>query len=235
MRGKGLRGPKVYSISRICTTNYQQNYGIVLQTDAYGIPKFANLGTGGTSSDILTFAFTMNGVQVFVGGQGSLLTAPSYTAPMPGVTDFTSLFDSYMIDKIEIRAFASWSNNSVTGGTSVGQLPYIVHAFDNDDALSTTATNLMQKTGAKMEQFVNTGGGILLRTIRPSQAIQMYNTSTTTGYAPRRGYVDMGSPSVPHYAYKLALDNSSMVYNTNGVLGTIDFQFKYYLKLKFTI
>lgn len=235
-RGKNLRGPRVYRITRLCSSNYQQNYGIALTTSATGFPQFTSLGAGAASSDTVTFSFSLAGVNVYIGGQGALLSAPTYVAGLPqGVTDLGALFDCYMIEKIEIMGYASWAGNSVTAATQAGQLPYIIHAFDNDDAFTTSASAIMQKTGAKYDQMANMGNGTRLATIRPSQAIQMYNTTTTTGYAPRRGFIDMASPNVPHYGFKMALDNANTGYATNQNIGTLNLVFKYHVKLKFTI
>lgn len=230
-KGKPLRGPKVFSLTRVTSTNYQQNYGIMLATDSSGIPKFQ---AQSVQSDIMTMNFTLNGVNIYIGGQGSLLTAPTYVAPLPGISDCQALFDSYFIDYIEIMALTSFTDNSVTGGTIASQLPYVVHCFDNDDSLSNNATTIMQKTGAKYTQF--TGVGMKrIGTIRPSQAIQLYGSSTTTGYAPKRGFVDMASASVPHYGYKFALDNTTTTYNVNSNIASINFIFKYHMKFKYTL
>jgi len=230
-KNKGLRGPKVFSLVRLASTNLRQSQGIGLRTNLAGYPEFYSTTNPVTSADNIQFIFTMAGVQVTFNG------ATGFTATLPGMAgDMGQLFDNYMIDKIDIYAMATWNGNQVSGQNVIGQLPYIIHAFDPDDANATSSDSIMQKTGAKYTQICESRSPIKLRTIQPMQASMIYNTLTTTAYAPKRGFVDMVNTTVPHYGYKLALDNVSLAAAAaNTVIGNINFVFKYHLKLRFLI
>lgn len=221
----------MYTLTRLCSTNYQQNYGIGLRTSLGGYPEFYNLSSSLQSSDNIQFIFTLAGVQVLFNG------AAGFTAAMPGFSDMSGLFDNYMISQIDVMAIATWDGNQVSGNNVVGQLPYIVHAFDVDDAAATAASAMMQKTGAKFTQIASSGPNpIMLRKIYPAQASMVYNTLTTTAYTPKRGFVDMANTAVPHYGYKLALDNTyKAAAATSTDIGSINFIFRYHIKLRYTL
>jgi len=215
---------------RLCSTNYQGFTGIGIRTNLAGNPEFYMPSSTLVSAQSIQMSFTLSGVNLFFGALGG------FVAQMPGYTDMGTLFDNYMIEKVEIMAMASWNGNTVTGGSTVGQLPYIVHCFDIDDTNESPSTVIMQKTGAKFTQLISSNGTPnKLATIKPAQASMIYNTSTTTAYAPKRGFVDMANPNVPHYGYKMALDNSSKAYPTSTDIGTLNLVFRYHIKLRFTL
>lgn len=223
IRGRIKRVPKVYNFVRTCTSNNQGSNSLVLRTAGGGGYTFCNNGATITGT-ALSFEFCLSGVNIYL--DGTFLTQ----AVMPSLTDFGNLFDSYMIDKVEIMALTSISQATLSSGTNGPQLPYICHAVDLDDANATQANALLQYPSCRWFQWRTPQK---LRTIRPCQASMLYNGTLATAYTQKRGYVDMQNVNVPHYGFKMALDNNALSSSAaNTQYGTLDFIFKYYIKLR---
>lgn len=131
----------------------------------------------------------------------------------------------------------TYDGNSVTAGTVVGQLPYIIYTEDYDDAAATTATDIMQYTTAKWTNLSTGIGGkpMKLMSIMPRAQMQMYAATTNQlALAPPKLWLDAGSPNIPHYGVKMALDNpgNGVAYNAGTLIGTVNFVFRYHLSMK---
>lgn len=218
---------RVYTFVRSCTSNNQGSNSLLLKTDGSGNYQFTN-SAGTIGGTMLTMEFLLTGVNIYL--TNTLVTQ----ATMPSTNEFTTLFDTYMIDKVEVTALFSFSNATGAAGSGAFQCPYIIHAVDYDDSNATNAAALLQYPDTKWTQMLGTPQK--LRTIRPKQSVMVYNTATSTAYGPKRGWLDCVNNAVPHYGFKMALDNNAQSNSTaNQVFGNINFVFKYTLKLKDTI
>jgi len=225
---RGQRSTNVFSYVRTTTSNYSGTLGLSLKTNAAGLPQWTS---GLTQGSTLQFVFTLGGVGIYIDG------ALAFTAPLPSYTEYTALYDNYRIDKVEIMAMTTYDGNNVTAGTVVGQLPYIVFTEDYDDASATTATEIMQYTTAKWTNLTTgtTGKPMKLMSITPRAQMQMYAATTNNlAMAPAKLWLDAGSPSIPHFGFKMALDNpgNGIAYAVNTLIGTVNFVFKFHLSMK---
>lgn len=218
----------MFSYIRTTSSNYGGTLGLSLKTNAAGLPQWTS---GATQGSTLQIVFTLVGAGLYIDG------VLAYTAPLPSYTEYTALYDNYRIDKVDIMAMTTYDGNSVTAGTVVGQLPYIIYTEDYDDAAATTATDIMQYTTAKWTNLSTGIGGkpMKLMSIMPRAQMQMYAATTNQlALAPPKLWLDAGSPNIPHYGVKMALDNpgNGVAYNAGTLIGTVNFVFRYHLSMK---
>lgn len=128
---------------------------------------------------------------------------------LPDYTDFTSLFDSYKIDWIEVTLRAAQNSVDISQqvygptGTAgqVNSLPLFTYAIDRDDSVPPTSSDqLLQYANCRVKRVLN---DIKIK-IRPG-----FQDSAPTGGAttvivqgPRSGYIDMTYPDVIHRGVK---------------------------------
>lgn len=229
-KGYSNRVPRVYNFMRVCSTNAATTNAISLTTNGAGYLEFK---TGLVSGGRMSMEFTLAGVNWYLNG------TYAGQAALPSATEFTALFDTYMIDKIDVMAMTTFSNVGMVSSPSTQAiaLPYVAYVKDYDDSNDTQLPVIQQYNGVRYTNFTNgvRGGPVKLATIRPKQSVMIYNTSTTTAYGEKRGWVDCVNANVPHYGMKYALDNSSISYPVNTTVATVNFIFRYHLKLKNTI
>lgn len=112
---------------------------------------------------------------------------------LPNFSDFTSLFDQYAIDRVDL---------SLVIGNVVLQ---VISSQDfDDDNLPASAATLLERATAEV---VTVGAGSTIqfsRSIRPCIATEVFNSLVSTGYG--RGkpgtLIDSANPNVPHFGYK---------------------------------
>lgn len=129
---------------------------------------------------------------------------------VPGTSEFTNLFDQYMITGIQYR----WrvqrdpSVNNQTAAANQGIFPriYWVHDHDSAEASSTIAT-LSQNPKMRDMAFTANKDCSRWQYLKPAVAQQMYGP-VLTGYSAKwRTWLDCGYPGTPHYAVKFYYDN----------------------------
>lgn len=215
-----------YKFVRTCSTNGSGN-SLVLSTDALGVPKFF---VGANSATNLQLDFSLQQLRLSLGG------AVQITSVTPDYAEFTSLFDQWCIEKVEVNFFPSYSNAGMSSNGLL-MLPSIVHAVDDDDSTAATNLQLQQYGTAKYTQLLNNSQGVVspLRVFRPKPALAVYQTGVTFAYGEMtRGpkWIDVAYPTVPHYGFKAALDPSTATGTANSVMAYIDVVVKYHFKFK---
>ena len=156
-----------------------------------------------------------------------------------GYSDFTSLYDSFMITGVQVT-FQLITNpdsiNSTNGAPSTFTVqpsnwyPKLWYVFDNDDSNSVSLDNIRERQGVKVK-ILRPNSQIKVF-VKPSVAVQTYLTSTSTGYAPKRMFLDMATgQSVPHYGLKFCIDALGIDPNDTYPF-KVRVETKYYLKFK---
>lgn len=125
-------------------------------------------------------------------------------------TEFTNLFDQYMIAGIQYRWCLKLSPDFVTTSTNRGLYTYLKWVHDHDDVTintTTIANDIVQYP--KMQEFIfspdrpNTKWYFL----KPAVANSVYGTLVTTAYAPSwRVWCDSAYPGIQHYGIKAVAD-----------------------------
>lgn len=135
-------------------------------------------------------------------GSGSFALSQVFTAG-----EFTNLFDAYRINCVVLKIVPDqgnpiggvWTNQPITPNT--GQFHW---CYDyNDNALPTIA----QIAEYSSYKTTPANRSITIK-LYPKPTMIVYNGGVTNGYAqPKKMWLDMGSPSIPHYVIKFGWDN----------------------------
>lgn len=149
---------------------------------------------------------------------------------LPNYTEFTTLYDQYMITKVvlkfyHIRDQALITNTAPAGGTSGG---YILSVIDHDDDNTpANADELRQYANCKI---VNIGYDWSRVTV-PAVLRQMYETSVATAYTPSfHQWISTTDPNTEHFGIKVCLHANDANAVTNSIQYSVDAM--YYIKCK---
>lgn len=154
-------------------------------------------------------------------------------------TELTALYDQYKINFVEI--YMMWSPDylhvatAATSGERANLVPpslKIYHIADYDDANALTKDEFKER--AKTQLTLLKPGMVKKITVKPAVLSQMYETLTSTGYAPKWNIkLDTEDPSVPHYSYKFGVEVPKVLPATSADidLGHISFEFRYNLTM----
>lgn len=129
-------------------------------------------------------------------------------------SDFTSLYDRYRIDYIQVRAQLitnpdgnQFVNSALPNYTN--WYPKLWWCPDYDDGAQETLDELKQR--AKTKCIVLQPNRMYKFGVKPAVLTQAYRTSLTTGYTPKwKQWIDMAQTDVPHYGIKYVVDGQSL-------------------------
>lgn len=151
------------------------------------------------------------------------------------VTDFSTLYDRYMITRVDVE-FQLLSNpdsaTSVNTTTAAGTnfYPRLWYYTDHDDAATPANLNEVKQV-SRARNAVMEPNKVITVTVKPAILNQTYRTVATTGYSPQWNiWIDMAQTDVPHYGLKWSMDTNSLTPATPGYTYTTCV--KYYFKCK---
>lgn len=125
-------------------------------------------------------------------------------------TEFTSLFDQYMIVGIQYR-FRIQRDPSVNSSTAVsnqGIFPRVFWVHDHDDSSAPgSQQDLYQYPRMRELQFTANKDTTRWMYLKPAVATQIYGPVNVGYNAKWRTWLDCGYPGTPHYGIKLAYNN----------------------------
>jgi len=134
-----------------------------------------------------------------------------------GYTDFTDLYDRYMITCVVMRfrlvnnPNSTWSlntNPAAQTAMSANFYPAMYYCKDYDDSAAETLEQLKERANTK--RMILQPNKMYKIVLRPAVTMQTYATATSTGYAPKwKQWIDMANTSVPHYGLKYVVDCSA--------------------------
>jgi len=126
-------------------------------------------------------------------------------------TEFGAMFDSFKITKavVKLQLITNPDSTWALGGGSTGQpsnwYPKFWYIKDYDGGSADSLAQIKERQGVKY--FVLRPNKTYSLPISPMVAVQTYRTTTTTGYAPRRLFLDMANGTdVPHYGMHYVID-----------------------------
>ena len=210
-KSRKTRIPSVYKLNdalvhkHVVTCSTSDFTQLSLTIPASGVGLFNMYGS---SSANLQLSFALAGMTVYIGG------AAVTVIPLPNVTELKALYDSYVIEKIEVNL---WSGNTVSqvgvvrpdADFDLGYVDYtmapmclIGHVVDMDDAANTSITQLQQYSQYKCTQL---GLG---KPINHSFTPCCNDTlSNATGYGrSTKQIINTANDNVQHFGLKLAVD-----------------------------
>jgi len=124
--------------------------------------------------------------------------------------EFTAMFDQYKIVavdfKIQMISSPDASNlpNSTSSTNSVNWFPKLWYIRDYDGGGSDTLAQIKERVGVKF--FVMRPNKAYNIRISPKVLFQTYKTLTSTGYSPKKGWIDCADNNVPHYGLNAVID-----------------------------
>jgi len=155
---------------------------------------------------------------------------------IPNVTEFTSLFDSYMLTGVMLQfklidnPDQTWLTNSTTAvANSRNFFPTIWYVADHDDNNNVPIGNIKEFERVRHKVlYPNRETNIMLR---PTTLGQVYLTSTTSALTEnrRRSWLDMATTNIPHFGFKSVIDFEGIAPAANY---RIKVNAKYYFKCK---
>lgn len=129
-----------------------------------------------------------------------------------GYTDFSSLYDQFMITYAQLHitlitnpnSFLS-TNGAINAQNQDNWYPKLWYVYDSDDATSLSLDVIRERQGVKYKTL-RPNSSIVIN-VKPRALVQTYRTATSTGYAPKRMFLDVATGyNVPHYGLKFCID-----------------------------
>lgn len=118
---------------------------------------------------------------------------------LPGVSEFTTLFDMYKINGIKLSFVPAQTGADTNDPSKFMYMPDFWTVIDYDDANTPTKNDMLQCTGLRMTR----GNRTHSRYIKPAVSAEVYRSLTNSSYAPKwRQWLDMADTGVPHYGIK---------------------------------
>lgn len=198
---------------RVSKRRYKIRRGVV--TANYSFSRYlvnqpaANIAvTGGsynTTTSVLTCGSNVTEIDV-----GQNFTIGS----VPNVSEFSTLFDQYKIRRVVITMkLLNVPENSAAPMLNYANYgnfyPTIWWVNDYDDSGPVTLAAIKEFHGVKHRVlFPNRE---LKMSVAPTVLTQMFRTTLTTGYAPKKAtWLDIAATDIPHYANKFVVDLEGM-------------------------
>ena len=171
------------------------------------------VGLNNVATDVSTGTYDgTTSLLTYTGTSETRLAMSCVFDDLPSKTEFTTLFDSYMITGVMIQ-IKMLNNpdapnyiNTNTSGNSSNFYPTIWYVADHDDATPITLAAI--KEFEKVRHKVLRPNTELNIRLRPTTLTQLYRTVTSTGYVnnQRRQWIDLADTDVPHYGLKFVID-----------------------------
>lgn len=129
---------------------------------------------------------------------------------VPGNSDFGNLFDRYMITYAKIYYHLKVDPSAQSASTATW--PKLYYVRDYDDAGSAFTIDDLRQHGRCAYRVMNPNKPVVFG-FKPATLSETYRSAISTAYAPKwRTWIDMNSNDVPHYGWKIAIDDLT---NTN--------------------
>lgn len=130
---------------------------------------------------------------------------------LPDYSEFTNLFDEYMISKIVIQFTPNGINAAESVNLTDGWFMMVVDK--DDDTTPTTYNTLLQYPNCKIRSYIKPHRLVFY----PRVSTAIFNGGVTTAYGSNRRYIDCSSSGVPHYGFKYGIAQAgtvnSVIYN----------------------
>lgn len=185
------------------------------------LPLNQSTGWAGTSSFALTVSATLATLDIFAGG--TLV----YQPVMPGLTDFTNLFDQYKINSIRFELYYAVNENQLPSSNA---LPMVHIANDYNDTNNYTLADIQQYPN--MYTFQLGKEKPIVWYLKPRVRLDVLtNTGVTSSSAfNTTGWIDTSSPSIQQLGTKIYCNTMGRTANTDignvVLMATFDMEFK---------
>lgn len=158
--------------------------------------------------------------QLVAGGAATGASQLFQLSQLPNYTEFTALYDQYMIKAVKISLIPKYTEVAL-GSTTQGNMWSVV---DYDDATPPpNIDTILQYQNLKRTRMSQ----VHSRYLKPAVSSEVYATGLASSYSPKKNvWLDATTAQVEHYGVKFWFDARG----TQPV--TFDMQVKYYLAFK---
>lgn len=170
----------------------------------------------------LQISFSLSQTSFYIAG--SLLG----NAANPGASDFTSLYDSYKLEHIELACMFG-TNAYAAAGVTQYQLPIVNVVVDPSDISTISLSSILQYANLQTVQFGNTNtqnGWVMKFSPKPTLSAG----ANAVAAVEENPWLNIDVPTTPYYGVKMFFDNAGSTYN--GVIGTMTFYVKYHWAMR---
>lgn len=145
---------------------------------------------------------------------------------LPNASEFTNLFDQYMISKVVTKMWLKIDPGAQAAGTASYPRLYVTRDFDT--STNPASLNDLRQYGRCKVIAFNPNRPITLVS-KPNILSLSYTSAVQSNYTPRwNQWIDVGDPATVHYAWLYAIDDLT---NTNY---RVTIEHTYYFKCKNT-
>lgn len=148
-------------------------------------------------------------------------------ANLPNATDFTNLFDQYMLSHVQVKFYLSVDPSAQSAATAYQPRMFFVR--DHNDSTAPATLNELRERGDCQTRVLSVARPLVIN-VKPSVLAETLKTGGTTTYSPRyKTWLPTANTDVPHYGLKWAIDDFT---NTNYKLNV---EATYWLRCKTTV
>jgi hypothetical protein len=152
-----------------------------------------------------------------------------YNDALPGVTEFSALYDQWSIANVVLRwdmQSSIYTNSGATYGS-----PLLLHMMDYDDTTDPGLAGILQYPQVRTHCFSKGGYDPLILNLTPRPLMDVAGSGISTNYSPMEvnPFLKTSDMSTPHYCFKSQFQNFGA---SASVL--IVFQITLYYDLEFT-
>jgi len=153
------------------------------------------------------------------GGSAYTQALTMQLANLPNATDFQNLFDMYKIDKVDFvfSLIQNPDNTQSSVNLTDAYYPRMWYVYDADDANPIGLDAIRQVQGARY-RMLKPNEFVKLSVVPKFQSLS-YKTSTSEGFRPSTGFLDIQDTDIPHFGLKVVVD-----FNGNNTQRTYDVQ-----------
>jgi len=129
---------------------------------------------------------------------------------LPNFADFSSLFDRYMISYLKVYYHLKTDPSAQSSVTAT--FPKLYWIRDYDDGLAPASLNELREHAKCQYRVMNPNKPVVFG-LRPATLTEKYRSPISTTYSPQwNDWIDMATTDVPHYGWKIGIDDLT---NTN--------------------
>lgn len=193
------KSKKTYRNSKKTYRNSKKNYKKSYRPGFFKIVRWSSKEAGSTN---VHFTIVGNDT-IFSGNSATQFTMFDTNA----YTELVSLFDNYRITKVQYRWIITRNPDQATSAGTKGLYPRIVWTHDFNDSTPISRDQIYQRANMKEAYFTDSYQRTRWYTLKPATLAQMYESSTSTAYAPKwMQWLDTNDSQALHYGIKYAWD-----------------------------
>lgn len=162
--------------------------------------------------------------------QGNAVYAPYLNAfsfnlsNVPGLADFTGLFDHYRIKAVKLSVYLRKDPSADTAANAI--YPRMWWALDYDDATTPASLNELREHGNVKTRVLTQFKPVNIY-FKPATLALSYASALASTYSPKWGeWIDMANTQVPYFGWKVGIDNHTVTNQFIAVEATYYFQCK---------